>query len=315
MISYARLVHPIAPYAILTNGSEWRIFESITKIELKPEEIQIKDRYHLALPDAARNAAIDFFLGYSIENLLQFCWGQVGEQLKPLAGSPQDLTKKYIAELTTPRDGLLHTLAAFESAAANGFLLLAESGIGKTSALCDYVLRRLREKKPTLFFSGATLETGLLAAITNEFSWTFTEELTPVMLIRRLSELAKDSPVVIVIDAIDEWPYAQRAQSLLNRRSSRKFVAMACSEMRSHSISAMRPQRKFKRSRNPSGKTPTIICSSMPPWSAGILGRSTESWRRATVPSWVLSPSTSCIAIRSGATVSVAGSLMRHLCS
>lgn len=223
-ISYARLVHPIAPYAVLTNGTTWRIFDTITKTELKPEEIAIKDVYRLTLPETDRDDALGFFLGHSVENLLQFCRSQVNEQLKPLVGSPQDLSKKYIPELTTQRAALLGELASFEKAANNGFLLLAEAGVGKTSALCDYALRRLAERKPTLFFAGASLESGLMPALTGEFGWTFSEDLTPVVLLRRLNELAKDAPVVVVVDAIDEWSYSQRAASLLNLlRGSRDF--------------------------------------------------------------------------------------------
>lgn len=136
-ISYARLIHPIAPYAVLTNGTAWRIFDTITKTELQPAQVVIRDSYRLSLPDTARDAALDVFLGYSVENLLQFCRSQVDEQLKPLIGSPEDLSKKYIPELTTARAALLAELASFEKAESNGFLLLAEAGIGKTSALCD----------------------------------------------------------------------------------------------------------------------------------------------------------------------------------
>jgi hypothetical protein len=228
-ISYARLVHPIAPYAVLTNGSEWKIFDTISKNLLSPEDFNIKDSYQLALPGADLAAASSLFLGYSVENLLLFCQAQVTEHLKPMIGSPQDLTKKYIPQLTTPRAALLGALAAFETAPSNGFLLLGDSGSGKTSALCDYVHRRLADRKPTIFFAGATLESGLLPAITTDFGWIFSEEITPIMLIRRLSDLAKDAPVVVVVDAIDEWAFPQRAQNLVNLlRGSRdlrvKFV-------------------------------------------------------------------------------------------
>lgn len=231
-ISYARLVHPIAPYAVVTNGETWQIFDTITKALLKPEDFKIRDTYRLALPESDREAALQFFLGYSSENLLHFCRAQVAEQMKPLVGSPQDLQKKFIPELTTPRSDLTEKLAAFELGTANGFLLLADSGIGKTTALCDYVQRRLAAGKPTVFFAGAVLENALLHAITAEFGWTFSEELSPVMLIRRINNLAKDSPVVVVVDAIDEWNYPQRAQSLVSllrgSRDLRVKVVFSC---------------------------------------------------------------------------------------
>lgn len=228
-VTYARLVHPIAPYALVTNGNEWRVFDSITKQPVAPTEIRIKDRYHLVLPDTDRDQAIRYFLGYSIENVLEFCKSQVTEHLKPLIGSPQDLTKKYIPELTVVREDFHRQVVAFENSPANGFLLIADSGVGKTSALCDYVLRRLASGKPTVFFWGLALDGSLLSAITTEFGWTFSEELTPITLIRRLSDLAHESPIIFVVDAIDEWPHPNRGQNLVNLiRSSRehriKFV-------------------------------------------------------------------------------------------
>ncbi len=36
-VSYARLVHPMAPYAIVTNGSKHRLYDSITKEEISHE--------------------------------------------------------------------------------------------------------------------------------------------------------------------------------------------------------------------------------------------------------------------------------------
>src|SRR5438552_3235848 len=40
-ISYARLVHPIAPYAVVTNGTEYQLYDSITKERINPSDIRI----------------------------------------------------------------------------------------------------------------------------------------------------------------------------------------------------------------------------------------------------------------------------------
>ena len=113
------------------------------------------------------------------------------------------------------REELLRELTAFEQSSESGFLLLADSGCGKTSALCDYATHRIEQGKPTLFFVGNTIEGNLLATLTNEFNWTFSEQVTPVALVKRLSALTKGIPMVIVLDALDEWAYPQKAQSLL----------------------------------------------------------------------------------------------------
>lgn len=214
-ISYARLVHPIAPYALTTNGRDHRLYDSISKSEIKTGDFKIKSGYEVVISEAAHNEAIDLFLGYSPHNLLRFCEAQVAEQLRPLIGSPDDLTKKYIPELTIPRTDLRRALAAFEQGQANGFLLLADSGRGKTSALCDYAQSRLNQGKPTLFFAGNRLEGNFLAALTDEFNWVFTEQVTSAALVKRLDRITRGAPAVIVLDALDEWSYPQRAESLL----------------------------------------------------------------------------------------------------
>jgi hypothetical protein len=214
-ISYARLVHPIAPYAVVTNGQDWQLYDTVTKDQLEPGAVSIRGYDAAVLPDDARNEALEFFLGYSAENLLRFCHAQVKEQMKPLRGSPTDLTKKYIPELTVPRGEFLKALVAFEQGSETGFLVLADSGRGKTSALCDYVNQRLQSGRPTLFFAGGAIEASLLDAVVDEFSWVFTEQVSGPALVKRIGRLSKTEPVVIVVDAMDEWRYSQRAPSLL----------------------------------------------------------------------------------------------------
>lgn len=243
-ISYARLVHPIAPYALTTNGRDHRLYDSISKSEVKTSDFKIKSGYEVVVPDTAHNEAIDLFLGYSPHNFLRFCEAQVAEQLRPLTGSPHDLTKKYIPELTMPRTDLRRALAAFEQGQANGFLLLADSGRGKTSALCDYARARLRQGKPTLFFAGNRLEGTFLAALTDEFNWVFTEQVTSAVLVKRMDRIARGAPAVIILDALDEWGYSQRAESLLGfltgARNLKIKVVVSCKSGAWESISRPR---------------------------------------------------------------------------
>lgn len=214
-VSYARLVHPIAPFALLTNGSVCELLDTVTRAVIDPQSFKLKDAYEVVLPEADRSAAIEIFLGYSEDNLLAFCRTQVAEHMRPLIGTPDDLTKKFIPELTVRRKDLADELAAFESSPCGGFLLLGDSGGGKTTALCDYVRQRLEERKPTLFFAGGTLGPDLLPAIVHEFSWTFVEQLTPASLFKRISGITDGVPLIVVVDAVDEWTSAQKGPSLL----------------------------------------------------------------------------------------------------
>jgi len=214
-VSYARLVHPIAPVALLTNGEDWQLFDTLTKGQIPSEGFRFADGRSVALPGEARNEAISLFLGLSAENLLCFCEAQVREQMRPLAGTPQDLTRKFIPDLIEARGELNHELKRFEKVSRGGFLLLADSGQGKTSALCDYARRRLQRGLPTLFFAGGSIEKGLDAALKDEFGWSFTEQVSVPALVKRLGGLPVGGPMVVVIDAVDEWSYSRKAQSLL----------------------------------------------------------------------------------------------------
>src|SRR2546423_1461556 len=48
-VSYARLVHPIAPYTLVTNGTDYRLYESVSKKEIKQADIRV-DGFEVVLP-------------------------------------------------------------------------------------------------------------------------------------------------------------------------------------------------------------------------------------------------------------------------
>ena len=56
-VSYARLVHPIAPYAIITNAKETKIYDSVSKDCLSPEDLVLVDGREVTLPDDLRYEA------------------------------------------------------------------------------------------------------------------------------------------------------------------------------------------------------------------------------------------------------------------
>ena len=103
-ISYARLVHPIAPYAVVTNGIEYRLYDSLTKKRIEPSEIRIRG-FEAALPEADIAEAQALFLALNRSNLSLFCQSQVAEELRVVKGTLTE-GRKYIPDLHVPREAI-----------------------------------------------------------------------------------------------------------------------------------------------------------------------------------------------------------------
>ena len=99
-VSYGRLVHPLVPICIITNGKEWMIVDTITKEKIaENNKLSETLKYEVSLPQEAYYEALQHFIGYSQENVLTFCGQQVNNYMEPLKGSKDDRDKKYIEEL------------------------------------------------------------------------------------------------------------------------------------------------------------------------------------------------------------------------
>lgn len=215
--SYARLVHPIAPYAIVTNGYLWKLFDSVSREELVPANLDPSaDGLQIVLPQQDRDDALSLFLTASPENLSAFSRAQVSDYMKPLLGSRSDLTKKFVPELHVRRSGLDDELREFfQQTSHSALVVVGNSGLGKTCALCDLTLTLVDDAVPVIFFTGVSLADSLLDQLAAEFNWTFADEASPIDCIKRLRRLRLPRPVTIVVDAIDEWQYPSRVADLL----------------------------------------------------------------------------------------------------
>ncbi len=72
-ISYARLVDPMVPIAVVTNGKETKLFRTGDKKEIKKDKNNI---LNYQLGDDLENIyeeAFEYFIGYSFDNLNIFC--------------------------------------------------------------------------------------------------------------------------------------------------------------------------------------------------------------------------------------------------
>ncbi len=213
-ISYARLVHPIAPYAVVTNGIEYRLYDSVSdkKDQIDPKEIKIKG-FEATLPDEDILEAQSLFLALNPANLVAFCRPQVAGELRMVKGTLSD-GKKYMPELHVPRSAIQKDIEEFYSLQLPGLLLTGESGFGKTCEMCWLADTMLNAGNPVLFFNGSALEAGILEAITAEFAWTFNGSDLPIQVVKRMARLAGNGKLTIIIDAIDEWMYPSRENHL-----------------------------------------------------------------------------------------------------
>lgn len=211
-ISYARLVHPIAPYAIVTNGNECQLYHSITKELIQPADIQVRG-YEASLSEADLLDAQAYFLQLNRSNLSLFCQQQVNSELRRIRGEISD-GRKYVPALHVAREAFQKSVASFEASTTPGLLLEGASGSGKTCELCFLAESLLEAERPVLFFNGSMLSENLYDAIAAEFSWTFAGAERAIQVLKRVESLLGQERLTIIIDAVDEWTSHSRVPQL-----------------------------------------------------------------------------------------------------
>ena len=202
-VCYARLVHPIAPLCLVTNGHVWKLINTITKEELTPDKIDPNQSLNVALPDGAYYQAIKYFLGYSRENILAFCRQQVTVHMRELLGGAGDPDKKYIPELYEERSHLALMTRQFLQSESHCFSVVGDSGSGKTCWACHDAIRTLEQGIVTFFYRGIDVAGGILEAINNDLNWTLSSHYDEIQAVKRLLELFQQEQIMIWIDDVD----------------------------------------------------------------------------------------------------------------
>lgn len=229
-ISYARLVHPVAPYAVVSNGNEYRLYDSLTKELLEPSTIRIRG-FEAALPEEDISKAQALFLRLNQKNLSLFCQSQVAGELRLVKGTLTE-GRKYIPNLYVPRESIFKEIHKFYESLLPGLLLVGQSGSGKTCELCSIAESLLADGKPVLFFNGFSIENDIFDAVAKEFSWAFSGLDAPIETVKRVESLVREDFLTIIVDAIDEWTFKSRSNhlaSLLKAAESRQIkVIVSC---------------------------------------------------------------------------------------
>lgn len=202
-VSYARLVHPIAPLCLITNGQVWKLIDTITREELSPDKVDPHRHLTVSLPNEAYYEAVKYFLGYSRKNILAFCQWQVMTYMRELRGAADDRDKKYIPELYENRRHLTATTQQFMQAEARCFSAVGDLGSGKTCWACHGAIYTLEQGVVTFFYRGADVAGGILEAISRDFNWTLSPHYDDIQAVKRLLELFEHERIVVWIDDID----------------------------------------------------------------------------------------------------------------
>ena len=221
-ISYARLLDQIAPFVLVTNGRDNRLYDTITKAPLDkqrfPEQSEswqndgfLADAESLRI----RYEALKLFVSYSVDNVRKFSQAQQAEWLDAVRGDRWRLDRKYIPELYISRQAVRDAFNHFLAGTGVAFAIVGESGVGKTNEMCA-LAEQLSLDRIALFLSSTALSSGLGETLRDEFNWHFSDAVTEPELVRRLAEIARATKksVVILVDALDEASVPSFEQSV-----------------------------------------------------------------------------------------------------
>lgn len=215
-ISYARLLHPVAPFALVTNGKDFWLYDALSKERLTPENTGFPDGTTLVLPDESRLEALRLFFGVSPENLAIFARAQADRAIEPLIGGPDDYTAVYIPDAHIERDALTAAVQAFLSGMPSLFVLGGESGMGKSCVMIDLARTLADGGYPVLFFRGALVQGDILDEIAGEVEWAFGAQRGSIDALRRLAENSGGKPLIVMIDGVEDWPFPAKVQNLVS---------------------------------------------------------------------------------------------------
>lgn len=151
-IFYARLLRKggIAPFVVLTNGYETKIYDSITEELINGSTIpvdhpHVRAGFRVSADDIAIKAeAIETFISLSSDNLIAFCKQQVEDRMSILRDEDPYSGKKYIPSLYIERQDAERDLKKHLDENKRRVVLVdGLPQVGKTNFICHAVEERL----------------------------------------------------------------------------------------------------------------------------------------------------------------------------
>jgi hypothetical protein len=214
-ISYARLLNEIAPFAIVSNGKETRIFDVITRVELNKETIvesdYCKNGYRTSFNPVIRQEALLKLIQLDPNNLLNLCKYQVNDRMSLLRSHDARgmMLKKYIPQLFVDRYNISRRVIEFLNDPKRKILLIpGRSGVGKTNIICNVCENLLASDKFVLFYCATLLPQDIETSIVEDFNWELKQNKTIIQYIQELHSILEkeNKELVLCLDALDEYP-------------------------------------------------------------------------------------------------------------
>ena len=180
-ISYARLVDPICPLTVISNGNDTRVYETLTKNQLKDGDLQndIITRISQAMATAATDASDSFKL------LLEKDYRIFGDILSKLTAQAENDATGEIGEWHKPISKNFNVLRSMHSnfnkllEKKKNVLLQGDAFIGKTNFLFQFISSQQSAGHQVLYINAKEHTYGMLNRLSNYLSITLNQQITP----------------------------------------------------------------------------------------------------------------------------------------
>ncbi len=227
-ISYARLLRrQIAPFAIVTNGIETKVYDpladsdQLVELSMPSESTWCKNGKSVAINEDLKDYAARKLIGISPNTLHKFCQKQLQSSLNDLKGSIQEFMP-YVPALYLTREKDSSALSQWLQSDLPCFAVVGESGIGKTNFMCA-AAEQLAEQDFVLFYSAINLpQNGIAQAIADDVIWEFRRDLNISQITERFNDLA----VTLFLYKLSGFQLFHSNTSGFNSRKSLRIVPL-----------------------------------------------------------------------------------------
>ncbi|WP_036216156.1 type I restriction enzyme HsdR N-terminal domain-containing protein [Lysinibacillus sphaericus] len=207
-LSYARLLDPIAPLVIVSNGKETKFYNTYTGEEMEDTSVDRKRLQEILtqahqLADSSLDDAVKVLLGKDPEILGKIVDGINEKSFNDQIGPINDYTKAIAEEFHLPRKVTAHIINYAKNNAV--VAVTGDPLVGKTNILYE-ICKEKREGLIPIYINAEDCQFGVLQHLANQFMKHFkviTKDAVRQWLIHSmLSKPHEGGKIVLIIDSV-----------------------------------------------------------------------------------------------------------------